>query len=379
MSLCRCQISTRKNLRGFTLIELLVVIAIIAILAAILFPVFAKAREKARQTQCLNNLKQIGTAVMMYAQDNEEKIPVAYTDTNSNGKYDEGTDAVTWKNALSGTISSQKVYVCPSAAKSTNAQVPNYGYGSWLSGKALGDFPGGANYVAVCADADTWVLDTPASASQRHAGHPDWVFLDGHVGMYDPINLTFGRTLYKGYLDTLCINIDDGSSFQLIPSYKVGGQVNATLPNSSTVSSDKKSAHILFQNNYSADITINENNEIKFVFPVGSGVEAMYEMPIPLTFCSLGYWRGVSTPSWQSFPDTYSSSTANIIPGCADKKFYVVRNGCRGAQFEVESNINPWQSLSDYRQYKFNFFRWSFFVAPDSATKTVTLKVTDAW
>ncbi len=61
--------------KGFTLIELLVVIAIIAILAAILFPVFARAREKARQTSCLSNLKQIGLASMMYAQDYDEKLP----------------------------------------------------------------------------------------------------------------------------------------------------------------------------------------------------------------------------------------------------------------------------------------------------------------
>jgi prepilin-type N-terminal cleavage/methylation domain-containing protein len=61
--------------RGFTLIELLVVIAIIAILAAILFPVFAQAREKARQTQCLNNTKQIGLAFQMYCQDFDERTP----------------------------------------------------------------------------------------------------------------------------------------------------------------------------------------------------------------------------------------------------------------------------------------------------------------
>src|ERR1051325_9917038 len=60
---------------GFTLIELLVVIAIIAILAAILFPVFAQARESARMSSCLSNLKQIGTGTMMYIQDYDEKYP----------------------------------------------------------------------------------------------------------------------------------------------------------------------------------------------------------------------------------------------------------------------------------------------------------------
>src|ERR1041384_1856017 len=66
------------RVRGFTLIELLVVIAIIAILAAILFPVFAQARDKARQTACLSKTKQLGTAFVMYVQDYDEVFPMGW-------------------------------------------------------------------------------------------------------------------------------------------------------------------------------------------------------------------------------------------------------------------------------------------------------------
>ena len=69
--------------KGFTLIELLVVIAIIAILAAILFPVFARAREKARQTSCLSNVKQISLGILMYVQDYDERFPFLYESANS--------------------------------------------------------------------------------------------------------------------------------------------------------------------------------------------------------------------------------------------------------------------------------------------------------
>jgi prepilin-type N-terminal cleavage/methylation domain-containing protein len=79
----------RRHTCGFTLIELLVVIAIIAILAAILFPVFAQAREKARQATCLSNVKQIATSYFMYAQDYDER----YTQN----RYDNGANHYTWK------------------------------------------------------------------------------------------------------------------------------------------------------------------------------------------------------------------------------------------------------------------------------------------
>ncbi len=69
--------------QGFTLIELLVVIAIIAILAAILFPVFAKAREKARQITCASNLKQISLGILQYYQDSDEQFPGASADNQT--------------------------------------------------------------------------------------------------------------------------------------------------------------------------------------------------------------------------------------------------------------------------------------------------------
>jgi prepilin-type N-terminal cleavage/methylation domain-containing protein len=68
----------RRRTGGFTLIELLVVIAIIAILAAVLFPVFAKAREKARQIACLSNTKQLGLGFIQYSQDNDEQLPYCF-------------------------------------------------------------------------------------------------------------------------------------------------------------------------------------------------------------------------------------------------------------------------------------------------------------
>ena len=93
--------------RGFTLIELLVAIAIIAILAAILFPVFARARENARRASCMSNLKQIGLGFMQYTQDYDEKWPLVYSYWNS-------TTLVWWEDEVQPYIKSYQLFVCPS-------------------------------------------------------------------------------------------------------------------------------------------------------------------------------------------------------------------------------------------------------------------------
>jgi prepilin-type N-terminal cleavage/methylation domain-containing protein len=89
--------------KGFTLIELLVVIAIIAILAAILFPVFAKAREKARQASCASNLKQIALAILWYAQDYDERTQ----------GYQGGVGS--WHLLIEPYVKNTQVFACPSA------------------------------------------------------------------------------------------------------------------------------------------------------------------------------------------------------------------------------------------------------------------------
>ncbi len=155
--------------RGFTLIELLVVIAIIAILAAILFPVFGKAREKARQTSCLSNQKQIATALQMFTQDNNEILPLKSTVWSVLG--------------LAG-----KVLSCPDAP--TIGQ--GYVYIGELSGLPLSYFQNpiitavsadGTAALASESDAGKYVADSQSDLSARHSGSIIASFLDGHVAL----------------------------------------------------------------------------------------------------------------------------------------------------------------------------------------------------
>jgi prepilin-type N-terminal cleavage/methylation domain-containing protein/prepilin-type processing-associated H-X9-DG protein len=185
--------------RGFTLIELLVVIAIIAILAAILFPVFAKAREKARQNTCMNNQRQIALAVMMYVQDNEETFPAAKG----------------WNQHMSSAYGVKgEVWDCQSVTHPGNETAPDYFYvaGSFLSGLALGDIakPTEAPIVADLADPgnnppyinDNGTSDCAQAVAQtdpRHNGGAVVAFVDGHVSWIKASDI--GALLYIASID----------------------------------------------------------------------------------------------------------------------------------------------------------------------------------
>ena len=130
--------ATSARKRAFTLIELLVVIAIIGILAAILFPVFARARENARKAACMSNLKQVGLAAMMYVQDYDERYPM------SRPYYPAAPD-LRWYDLLQSYAKSTQVFACPTSGPIQGGN--SYGWnigGTWHSsdnGNGFGYIP----------------------------------------------------------------------------------------------------------------------------------------------------------------------------------------------------------------------------------------------
>ena len=160
---------------GFTLIELLVVIAIIALLAAILFPVFAKAREKSFQTTCINNQRQLATAIGMYLQDNDAMFfPNPVT--------------MPWCSAIKNFTGSSALYSCPTQNNGASDAAPNYGFNSHLFGQPEGNLgqPSltimtidqnvartGSNYVVT--------YFTSSEISNRHNNGTILSCVDGHI------------------------------------------------------------------------------------------------------------------------------------------------------------------------------------------------------
>lgn len=160
----------RSRRNAFTLIELLVVIAIISVLAAILFPVFARARENARRASCMSNLKQIGLGIMQYTQDYDETLPRAVlngaADADENNPYG-------WADALQPYVKSTQLFQCPSEKRD-----PKTGTSGKFNGKpdpTAGTY-GGANYT------DYWINAEAQGKSESVIEYPAQTVLVGDGG-----------------------------------------------------------------------------------------------------------------------------------------------------------------------------------------------------
>ncbi len=181
---------------GFTLIELLVVIAIIAILAAILFPVFARAREKARQTSCLSNLKQVALGHLMYAQDYDETIVPSLLYYNSDDLNP--PESMWWYMKLEPYLKNDQILLCPSVSDHTHGiadgsaenYVCDYAMNQFIHGEPLGDVQAPAATVLNCERANTYArIYNPASTggnayhtmTWRHNEGANFSFADGHA------------------------------------------------------------------------------------------------------------------------------------------------------------------------------------------------------
>jgi prepilin-type N-terminal cleavage/methylation domain-containing protein/prepilin-type processing-associated H-X9-DG protein len=195
--------------RAFTLIELLVVIAIIAILAAILFPVFARAREQARKIACLSNARQMGTAIQMYIQDYDENLPMAnYWFMDTQVVSDWGFTVTIWPDLLMPYVKNHQIFACPSrATEGVGTPAPWGDTQTRALGYALNDtldwevaIPGrsvnrslariqnpaerviiGESWQPWMYPMSVWYIPLIGFPAYTHGGMPNWVFVDGHA------------------------------------------------------------------------------------------------------------------------------------------------------------------------------------------------------
>ena len=217
--------TTPRTRSAFTLIELLVVIAIIAILAAILFPVFARARENARRSSCSSNLKQIGLGMLQYTQDYDEKYPILRTGAPNYNN---------WAGRLQPYIKSKQLFACPSNPNNTNrmgnripgedSDVPvSYGMNfeigddaySGGSGMSIANINEVATRILVgerigANDVEPGIMWIDWTGNQfrdngfaGHLGTSNYLFADGHVKSLRPTQtVAGGRSMWGGWNDS---------------------------------------------------------------------------------------------------------------------------------------------------------------------------------
>jgi len=187
--------------KGFTLIELLVVIAIIAILAAILFPVFARARENARRASCQSNLKQIGLGIAQYTQDYDEKYPQIYAGNVCDGGCDARKPGG-WSQLIQPYVKSVQLFACPSNPGNTSFSrnagtyagiaypaIPQSYGPNRLQPESMSVVQSPATRVHVSEvtnNGGEWDLDPPDNAlasrhRSNHLGTANYLYFDGHV------------------------------------------------------------------------------------------------------------------------------------------------------------------------------------------------------
>lgn len=207
----------RLSRSGFTLIELLVVIAIIAILAAILFPVFASARESARRASCLSNEKQITNGMLMYAQDYDEQLPLLYYyDWNNTAHSAWGLTAPIWNDLTLPYVKNMQVFVCPSRAQQPVGQTPRADVGTithpkgyvmnsylWMQTRSLAAINEPAGKVLVSEatygwpDMGLWSMPSLRGITDYHHHLANFSFVDGHAKAMRPIATITPRLMWN--------------------------------------------------------------------------------------------------------------------------------------------------------------------------------------
>ncbi len=219
---------THPIAKAFTLIELLVVIAIIAILAAILFPAFARARENGRRASCQSNLKQIGLGILQYTQDYNEKFPIHNDTVGGAGHHQNDFWAI-----VQPYLKSTQIYQCPSNSDWTATSDPNtQGYVDYAYNLDLGwdgsarstsiaDLTQSALTVLACDESDPVVADSGnfadnwtagcgtavscasglatfrSKSAQRHLEGQNFLLCDGHVKWFKGLSPTQSASVYS--------------------------------------------------------------------------------------------------------------------------------------------------------------------------------------